>query len=179
MIGLILAAILAIIIAIFAVLFITLEYYVGVIGYIKGAPFVPSKPDRISTMIELARIKQGMNIVDLGSGDGSIVIAAAKQGARGTGIEMNPFLIPYSRWRAKRAHVEKNTAFIRGEIQDYPLARTDVVFVYLLPALLSSISSKLSSELPPGAIVISNAFPIPEWKIAEQKNNVFVYKIEK
>ncbi len=177
MLGLIFASILAIIIAIFSVLFITLEYYVGVIGYIKGAPFVPSKPDRISTMIELARIKEGMDIVDLGSGDGSIVIAAAQQGAHGTGIEMNPFLIPYSRWRAKRAHVQKNTTFVRGEIRDCSLTHTDIVFVYLLPELLSRISDKLSSELPRGAIVISNAFPIPGWKPAEEKNNVFLYKI--
>lgn len=178
MLGLIFASILAIIIAIFSVLFIVLEYYVGVIGYIKGAPFVPSKPGRISTMIELANIKEGMTAVDLGSGDGSIVIACAQRGARATGIEMNPFLIPYSRWRAKRAHVQKNTTFIRGEIQDYSLAHTDIVFVYLLPDLLSRISGKLSSQLPRGAIVISNAFPIPGWKPTEEKNNVFLYKIE-
>ena len=177
--GLIFADILAIIIAIFSVLFITLEFYVGIIGRIKGAPFVASKPNRIQTMIELANICKDMRVVDLGSGDGSIVIAAARAGAIASGVEMNPFLIPYSRWRARRAGVQERTTFVRGEIKDFPLHDADVVFLYLLPNLLRNISKKLSSELKPDAYVISNAFPIPEWTPVQEKNGVFVYRIEK
>lgn len=175
--GLILAAFLAIILGIFSVLFITLEFYVGVIGYIKGAPFVASKPERIKTMIDLANIKQGMRVVDLGSGDGSILIAAARRGAYAVGIEMNPFLIPYSRWRARRAGMQDRTMFIRGDIKDYPLRDVDVVFLYLLPSLLSKISTKLSSELKPNALVISNGFPILSWTPIGEKNGVFLYRI--
>ena len=177
--GLILAAVLAIIIAIFSALFITLEFYVGIIGRLKGAPFVASRPGRIRTMTELACIKEGMRVVDLGSGDGSIVIEAARAGATATGIEMNPFLIPYSRWRARRAEVRGRTLFIRGEIKDFPLHDIDVVFLYLLPGLLSKISEKLSRELKHGAIVISNAFPIPGWTPTQNKDSVFLYRIEK
>lgn len=175
--GLILAALFAIILAIFSVLFITLEYYVGVIGYIKGAPFVASRPGRIKTMIELADIKEGMRVADLGSGDGSIVIAAAQRGVLATGIEMNPFLIPYSRWRARRGRVENRATFIRGDIRNYPLGDTDVVFLYLLPSLLAKIKQKLISELKPGSLIISNAFPVPGLKPMEEKNNVFLYRI--
>lgn len=175
--GLIFAAFLAIILGIFSVLFIMLEFYVGVIGYIKGAPFVPSKPKRIQTMIDLANITEGMRVVDLGSGDGSIVIAAARRGAYAVGVEMNPFLIPYSRWRARRAGVEDRTTFIRGEIKDCPLGDIDAVFLYLLPSLLGKIRTKLSSELKPGVCVISNAFPIPDWTPAIEKNGVFLYRI--
>ena len=175
--GLVFAAILAIVIAIFSVLFITLEFYVGIIGRIKGAPFVASKPERIRTMVALAHIKEGTRVADLGSGDGSIVIEAARAGAIATGIEMNPFLIPYSRWRAKRAHVQGRATFIKGDIRAFPLHHTDVVFLYLLPGLLSKISGKLSLELKHGAIVISNAFPIPGWAPAEEKNGVFLYRI--
>ena len=177
--GLILAAVLAIIIAIFSVLFITLEFYVGIIGRIKGAPFVASKPERIRTMVALACIKDGMRVVDLGSGDGSIVIEAARAGATATGIEMNPFLIPYSRWRARRAEVRGRTLFIRGEIKDFPLHDIDVVFLYLLPGLLLKISHKLSSELAEGTTVISNAFPIPGWIPAQEKDGIFLYRIHK
>ena len=175
--GLILAAVLAIIIAIFSVLFITLEFYVGIIGRIKGAPFVASKPERIRTMVALARIKDGMRVADLGSGDGSIVIEAARAGAIATGIEMNPFLILYSRWRASRACVQDRATFIKSDISAFALYHTDVVFLYLLPGLLSKISGKLSSELKQGAIVISNAFPIPGWTPAEEKDGVFLYRI--
>ena len=176
--GLIFAAILAVIIAIFSILFITLEFYVGIIGRIKGAPFVASSPERIRRMVALAHIKDGTRVADLGSGDGSIVIEAARSGAIATGIEMNPFLIPYSRWRAKRAHVQDRTTFIKGDIRAFALHNTDVVFLYLLPGLLSKISGRLSSELKQGAIVISNAFPIPGWTPAEEKDGVFLYRIK-
>jgi len=175
--GLILAALFAIILGIFSILFITLEFYVGIIGRLKGAPFVASKPERIKTMIDLANLKKGMRVVDLGSGDGSILIAAALRGTIATGVEMNPFLIPYSRWRARRAGVSDRTTFIRGEIKDYPIHDADVVFLYLLPSLLSKISVKLSSELKPGACVISNAFLVANWTPVMEKNGVFLYRI--
>lgn len=177
--GLILAALLALILGIFSILFITLEFYVGIIGRIKGAPFVRSKPDRIQTMIDLAEIKEGMHVVDLGSGDGSILIAAARCGAYAVGIEMNPFFIPYSRWRARRAGLDHRTTFIRGEIKDCRIDDADVVFLYLLPPLLKKISAKLSLELKSGACVISNAFPIPGWTPIKEKNGVFMYRIKK
>ncbi len=175
--GLIFAAILACMIVVFSIFFITLEIYVGIIGRLKGAPFVASKPQRIQTMIELADIEKGTRVVDLGSGDGAIVIEAARHGATAIGVEMNPFLIPYSRWRAKRARVEKYTTFIRGDIKSFALHNTDVVFLYLLPGLLSSISDKLSSELKQGSLVVSNAFPIPKWTPIQEKNGVFLYRI--
>ena len=175
--GLIFAAIFAIIIAVFSILFITLEFYVGIIGRIKGAPFVRSKPERIRTMIDLAGIKESMRIADLGSGDGSIVIEAARAGAIATGIEMNPFLVPYSRWRAKRARVQDRTAFIKSDIMHYSLCDTDVVFVYLLPGLLSHMRVKLSQELKPGSRVISNGFRIPDWTPVQEKDGVFLYEI--
>ena len=175
--GLILAALFAIILGIFSILFITLEFYVGIIGRLKGAPFVASRPERIKTMIDLANLKEGMRVVDLGSGDGSILIAAAHRGAIATGVEMNPFLIPYSQWRARRAGVSSRTTFIRGEIKNHPIHDADVVFLYLLPSLLSKINVKLSSELKPGACVISNAFPIANWTPVMEKNGVFLYRI--
>ena len=175
--GLILAALLAIILAIFSVLFITLEFYVGIIGRIKGAPFVPSKPKQIQTMIDLADIKPNMRVVDLGSGDGSILIEAARRGAIATGVEMNPFLIPYSRWRARRARQQHRITFIKGEIKNHPIGDADIVFLYLLPPLLSKISTKLSSELKPSTRVISNGFPIPGWTPVINKNGVFLYRI--
>ena len=177
--GIIFAAILAIIIALFSILFITLEFYVGIVGRIKGAPFVASKPDRIRTMVALANIREGMRAIDLGSGDGSIVIATARLGAIATGVEMNPFLIPYSRWRARRAGVHERTTFIHGEIKNVPLHDADVIFVYLLPNLLARISKKLSSELKTGAHVISNGFPINGWTPVQKKDGVFLYRIEK
>ena len=91
---------------------------------------------------------------------------------------MNPFLIPYSRWRAKRAGVGDRTTFIKGEIKNFSLRDTHVVFLYLLPGLLAKLSPKLTSELTPGALVISNGFPIPGWTPAQKKDGVFLYRIQ-
>lgn len=175
--GLVFAASLAIILGLFSIFFITLEIYVGIIGRFKGAPFVASRSDKIMTMIDLADLKEGMCVIDLGSGDGSILIAAARHGAIATGVEMNPFLVPYSRWRARRAGVQNCVTFIRGEIKNFPIHDADVVFLYLLPSLLGKISAKLSSELKPGTRVISNSFPIPGWTPVMHNNGVFLYHV--
>lgn len=175
--GLILAALFAIILGIFSVFFITLEIYVGIIGRLKGAPFVASRPRQIAGMIDLADIKEGMRVVDLGSGDGSILIAAAQRGAIATGVEMNPFLVPYSRWRARRAGLQDRITFVRGNIKDCPIGDMDVVFLYLLPSLLAKINAKLSSELKPGARVISNGFPIANWTPILCKDGIFLYRV--
>ncbi|MDP3770028.1 MAG: methyltransferase domain-containing protein [bacterium] len=171
------AAIISVLLALFAIAFFLLELYVGVIGDLKGAPFVPSKPNRVKTMIELANITQGTRVIDLGSGDGSILIKAAMAGAIATGIEINPFLIPYSRWRARRAGVQHSVTVIRGEINNFPIDQADVIFLYLLPKFLVKLKSKLAAELKPGALVISNAFPVPGWTPIQEKNGVFLYQI--
>jgi tRNA A58 N-methylase Trm61 len=163
--------------ALFGVLFIILEMYVGIIGYYKGAPFVRSKKDRIRTMIELARIRPGMRAVDLGSGDGSIVIEAAKQGSIAVGVEFNPFLVWYARFRARRAGVADRVTIIKGDLFVYPLDNADVLFLYLLPRTLVSLAPKLKTELKPKARIISNAFAFPDWKPIEERNDVRVYSL--
>ncbi len=136
-----------------------------------------SRPQQIAAMIDMANIKEGMRVADLGSGDGSILIAAAQRGAIATGVEMNPFLVPYSRWRARRACVQDRITFVRGNIKDCPIGDMDVVFLYLLPSFLAKISTKLSSELKPGARVISNGFPIPNWTPVFSRDGIFLYRV--
>ena len=174
---LILAAILSVILTLFAITFLILEIYVGIIGNLKGAPFVPSKPSPIKTMVELAGVTLGTRVVDLGSGDGSILIEAARNGAVATGIEMNPFLIPYSRWRVKRAGMQDCVTVIRGNISDFPIQDMQVVFVYLLPKFLAKLKPRFASELKPGTRIVSNAFPIPGWTPVQKQNGVFLYQI--
>ena len=174
--ALIFVAFVSLLVAVFGVFFIILELYVGVIGNIKGAPFVPSKPQRIRTMVELADIKEGTRAVDLGSGDGAILLEAARHGAVATGIEMNPFLIPYARWRAKRNGLADRVTVIKGDIWDYPLQDAEVVFLYLLPKFLGKLKGKLTTELASGTLVVSNAFPVPGWTPIQEKDGVFLYR---
>lgn len=166
----------SLVLVIFACFLIFVGAYTQVMGSIKGALFLPSNRKQIKTMIELARIQQGTRVVDLGSGDGAIILEAARCGAVAIGVEFNPFLVRYSRWRAKRGKISNRVTIIEGDIMDYPLGDADVVFLYMLPTFLASISEKLRLELPQGARIVSNTFPLPGWPLIEQKNGVFLYK---
>lgn len=150
--------------------------YTQVMGNIKGALFLPSNRKQIKTMIELARIQQGTRVVDLGSGDGAIILEAARHGAVATGVEFNPFLVRYSRWRAKRRNLSNRVTIIKGDIIDYPLGDADVVFLYMLPKFLEKISEKLRVELHKGAHIVSNTFPLSGWPLIEQRDGIFLYE---
>ena len=89
-------------------------------GYYKGAPYVRSQKNRIKTMLELAQIRPGETVVDLGSGDGILIREAVKQGAKAIGVEINPLLA----WYSKRKISSKNCCIIRCNIHDYSLTRT-------------------------------------------------------
>jgi 2-polyprenyl-3-methyl-5-hydroxy-6-metoxy-1,4-benzoquinol methylase len=173
----ILLSIVALLIVIFAALFVILEFSVIIISHYKGAPFVRSKKDRIRAMLELAQIKPGEKVVDLGSGDGIMVFESARLGAKATGIEVNPFLVWYSRFRTKQNHLAGKASFIRKNFRDVHLEEFDVIFLYLLPSTVESLKEKLAKELRPGTRVVSNAFPIVGWKPVAQKGQVFLYKI--
>lgn len=165
-------SLLALLVTILATFFIILEFSVIIVSHYRGAPFVRSRKDRIESMFELADIKAGEFVVDLGSGDGTLVVKAAKLGARAHGVEVDPFLVSYSRWKTR---IYKNAKIERENIYNYPLRNADVIFVYLLPETLDKIKGKLEREAKPGTRIISNAFPIPGWIPAKEKNNVFLY----
>ena len=160
----------------FAILFLILEIYVVIIGHLKGAPVVPSNRRKIKTMIDAAKIREGERAVDLGSGDGSVVLAAARRGACATGIEINPFLVLYSRWRIKRAGLQTNALIIKGDFWAYPLSDTDILFLYLLPKTLQKLEKKFMQELKPSARIISNDFQIAGWTPIEVRDKVYLYK---
>lgn len=146
---------------------------------LKGAPYVRSRRDRIDTMIELADIREGTRVLELGSGDGTLVARAAELGAISEGIEINPFLVWYSRRKVRRARVAGRASFLRANIFKISLAakKPDVVFLYLLPGTLKKLREKLCAELPPGTRVISNAFRIEGLEPVAQENNVYVYHL--
>ena len=176
-----------------AVLFLILQLGFAVlifylcIAFVTGAPFVPSTNPTAQSMITLARIKPGMNVYDLGSGDGRLLFLAAKKGARAIGLEINPLLVLWT-WIKKMLSRRPKTGFnpangVRVRWKNFwgvNLADADVVFVYLLPWRMEKLAAKLKRELKPGTLIISNSFIFPNWKILRQdkKNHVYVFKIE-
>jgi SAM-dependent methyltransferase len=129
------------------------------------APFITTPEDVVERMLAIAGTGSADLVVDLGSGDGRIVIAAARlHGARGLGVEIDAKLVEISRDNAKRAGVANLVEFQERDVLLSDLSRATVVTIYLLPSLIDRLQPKLLDELRPGARIVSHAFAMKGWK---------------
>jgi protein-L-isoaspartate O-methyltransferase len=130
----------------------------------KEAPYVPTPQYVVGHMLELADVTSEDTVFDLGSGDGRIVLTAAKAfGARGVGIEIDSGLVERARRNARRAGVADRTTFHRGDLFEANLAPATVVTLYLWPNMNNRLRPKLLEELDPGTRVVSHGFGIDGW----------------
>jgi len=139
------------------------------------APYVPSPHQIVERMLELAKIKPGEKLYDLGSGDGRVVIAAAqKYDARAVGIELSNRLVKSSQEEIKRLGLAANASVVHGDVFDADLSDADVVILYLMRDSNNTLKPKLEKMLKPGARVISHDYEIEGWKPqAEEKVDAF------
>jgi SAM-dependent methyltransferase len=167
------------------VLFIILQLFAAgfflflCLAFVTGGPFVPSSRKSVQAMVDLANIKPGDTIMDLGSGDGRTLFAAADRGAHAIGLEINPYLVWYTNLWAK-FHRKKGTVNARwANIWKTKFPKSDVVFVYLIPWRMEELAAKLEREMKPGTIVVSNSFMFPKWKSIRKDpaNHVYAYKL--
>ena len=127
-------------------------------------PFITTPDEVVEQMLRLAATGPADTVIDLGSGDGRIVIAAAKQfGARGIGIELDPRLVEKSRENARLAEVADRVSFVEGDVLASDLSHGSVLTVYLLPFLIDKLQPRFL-ELRPGTRVVSHAFGMVGWK---------------
>lgn len=121
--------------------------------------YVPTTPEVVSRMLDMAGVRPWDIVYDLGCGDGRIVIAAAKKyGTRGIGIDLDPARIREARANAKAAGVEHLVTFKVADLFKTDLTEATVVALYLLPELNRRLIPKLFAELPSGARVVSHDF---------------------
>jgi SAM-dependent methyltransferase len=130
----------------------------------KIVPFVPTPQEVVDKMIELGGIKKGDTVYDLGSGDGRIVITAAKKGARAVGFEIDPDLIKESRENIKKAGVENLAEIRQQDILTVDLSPANVVTMYLLPDVNMKLRPNVLKQMKPGSRVVSHAFDMGDWK---------------
>ena len=127
-------------------------------------PFITTPPEVVERMLQLAGTRAGDLVVDLGSGDGRIVIAAAQKfGARGLGIELDAALVEKSRDNAKRMKLEDRVRFVEGDVLRADISGASVVTVYLLPALMVRLQPRFLEELAPGTRIVSHSFTMAGW----------------
>jgi ribosomal protein L11 methylase PrmA len=115
-------------------------------------------------MIELAGVKKGDVVYDLGSGDGRIVISAAKKGARAVGFDIDGDLVKESRDNIRKAGVQDSAEIRQQDLLTVDLSPATVITMYLLPDVNLMLRPKLLSQLKPGSRVVSHAFDMGDWK---------------
>ena len=128
-------------------------------------PYVPTPQPVVDAMLEVAGVKPGDVLYDLGSGDGRIVVTAAQRfGVRGVGIDINPERIQEAEANARAAGVERLTEFRQEDIFKADFGEATVVTMYLLPSVNNRLKPKLLNDLKPGTRIVSHAFDIEGWE---------------
>ncbi|UUX95057.1 class I SAM-dependent methyltransferase [Aquabacterium sp. J223] len=130
----------------------------------KDVIWVPTPPEVVDRMLDMAQVKRGDRLVDLGSGDGGIAIAAAKRGAKARGIEFNPDMVALSKRNAKAAGVKVD--FRQGDIFQTNFTDAEVVTMYLLPQLNIRLRPTLLA-MKPGTRIVSHQFDMGDWEADE------------
>lgn len=135
-------------------------------------PYVPTSPAVVNEMLRIGKVTKNDVLYDLGSGDGRIVITAAKKfGTRGFGIDLDPQRVKEANQNAQQAGVTNLVQFRQQDLFEADLSNATVVTLYLLPEVNLKLRSKLISELKPGTRIVSHAFDMGDWK-PEQVVNV-------
>jgi len=129
----------------------------------KDVIWVPTPDELVKKMLEIANVTSQDILVDLGSGDGRTVIAAAKLGARAIGIEYNPEMVDLSNKKAELAGVKGKASFIKTDLFEYDLSEATVITMFLLPDINLKLRPKLL-DLKPGTRIVSNTFTMGDWE---------------
>lgn len=132
----------------------------------KDVQWVPTPPALVEKMLDMAQITPQDRLVDLGSGDGVLVIAAAKRGVRARGIEYDRNLVEYSRKKAAEAGVTRMTQFTRGDIFKTDFSEASVITTFLLPSMNLQLRPRFL-RMKPGTRIVANTFAIGEWEADE------------
>jgi SAM-dependent methyltransferase len=140
------------------------EPYVGQPG--KDVVWVPTPMPLVEKMLDMAKVTPRDFVVDLGSGDGRNVIAAAKRGARALGVEYNPELVALSKRAAAAEGVAGKATFIQGDMYQTDISQATVLPLFLLVENLRKLEPKFRN-LKPGTRIVSNTFEIPGWEPVE------------
>jgi len=149
----------------------------------KVVPYVPTSPETVAAMLKLGGVGKNDLLIDLGCGDGRIVITAAKEyGARGIGVDIDPERIKEARENAQKEGVAGLVEFRQGDLFDTDIGKATVVTLYLLPEVNLKLRPKLWRDLKPGTRVVSHSFDMGDWKPDKQEHvggsEIFLWMIK-
>jgi SAM-dependent methyltransferase len=139
----------------------TFEPTVGQAG--KDVVWVPTPAELVDKMLDMAAVTPRDVVMDLGSGDGRNIIAAAKRGARAIGVEFNPDMVALSQRLAREAGVSDRASFVQGDMFEADISQATVMALFLLPDNLTKLRDKFL-RLQPGTRIVLNTFGIADWE---------------
>lgn len=151
-----------------AILFIVFNFVI-----IFGAPFLPTMKKQVKPAMDLLDLKPGQRMLELGSGDGRLLIAAAEAGIYATGIELNPLLALYS-WLRTRKYGDK-VKVVCGNFWKKEWPEADGIFVFLLDPYMERLNTKITQKYQTKIKLVSFAFKIPNRDIDKQNGGLYLY----
>ncbi|HYH36197.1 MAG TPA: hypothetical protein VD706_01725 [Candidatus Saccharimonadales bacterium] len=138
-----------------------------------GAPYVPTLKPQVRTALELADLSPGQTLVELGCGDGKVLVAAAEQGINAVGYELNPLLVLIAWARTRR--YRRQVKIIWGDFWRKPWPPAEAVFTFLLPRYMKKLDKKLVQYQYKPVKLVSFAFTVPRKRPSIEKNGVYLY----
>ncbi len=138
-----------------------------------GAPYVPTKQKELEQVFGAVKLRKGSRVIDLGSGDGRVIIEAAKRGFKAEGYELNPILVAIAKYRLNKY---TNATCHLGDYWQADVGRANMVFIFSAQPYMKRLSQKLNKELKPGAQVVSYGFSLPGRKIVKKVGAANIYQ---
>jgi precorrin-6B methylase 2 len=126
--------------------------------------YVPTPQEVVDRMLDMAEVKPGDYVIDFGCGDGRMVVSAAKRGARGYGVDINPVRIREANENAKKAGVTDRVEFKVANLFEEDLSKADVMAMYLLTDINLRLRPKILDTMKPGTRIVSHAFDMGDWE---------------
>ena len=154
------------------ILFTILICFAGVLLF--GAPYLPTLSPQVDAALRLADLRKGETLLELGCGDGKVLIAAAAKGYKVVGYELNPLLFIVAWLRTRRYH--KQVRVIWGNFWKHSWPEAGAIFVFLLPKYMAKLDKKVAAYNHKPVNLVSFAFDIPGKKFDDKKAGVFLYK---
>jgi SAM-dependent methyltransferase len=140
---------------------------------LTGAPYLPTLSPQVTAALELVDLRPGQTLLELGCGDGKVLIAAARRGIKVVGYELNPLLAAVA-WLRTRRH-RKLVKVIWGDFWRRPWPEAQGIFVFLLPKFMPKLNNKVMQYKHKPVKLVSFAFQIPAKKIDAENNGVYRY----
>ncbi|WP_141243852.1 SAM-dependent methyltransferase [Sphingomonas lenta] len=126
-------------------------------------PYARTRLEVVKLMMDMAAVRPGDRVVDLGTGDGRVLLAAAERGATGLGVDIDPVLVEEARGEAERRGLADRARFRVEDLFRTPLGNADVLAMFLLPEVNLKLRPRILSDMRPGARVVSHAFDMGDW----------------